>query len=380
MNNITKNIIIGVLAVVVLILSIMGISKYKKNNSIDINFGIGNHGIGSGRYKDTGGGINIGGGGKSKTKKGNFIKCIAYEDSLKATGYFEFRNGVLYHMMQYEISGEVPADYMKEHTKKEVENELSSMLCSRKKSSCGNVKFSWSGRKVTMTLGVDINVMTSSMFKTGMSESEFLSSMSEDKGTTCEKVSKAPIYATKVNSSSYSESGENYNIGISEKKYEDSTTSAKDIKDAVAESKATVKEINQKSAEDSASNISVKQNDRVTSSNIVNMVKQSTPTNGTLTTRNVTCDNGATLVVGVDKPTYNGDVSTANIHITNTSNQTCNVKTINITYYKNSTAQSRVPFNMSAGNIKAGFTYNYKASVYFDISPSDSVNIRLDNA
>lgn len=193
-----KNIAIGILGGLVLILSILGIVKYKEKNSIDIGLGIGNHGIGSGRYKNTGG-IDFGGGDKSKTKKGNFIKCIAYEDSLKAVGYFEFKNGNLHNMIQYETSGEVPADYMQKHTKKDVENELLGMVCTiENKPACGNVKFSWSGRKVTMTLGVDINVITSSLFKTGISESEFLSSMSKDKGTTCEKVSKAPIYATKA--------------------------------------------------------------------------------------------------------------------------------------------------------------------------------------
>lgn len=235
-NNTVKYIVIGILGLIVLVLSILGIGKYRKNNSIDIHFGIGNHGIGSGNNGGgSSGGIDFGG-GKSKTKKGNFIKCIAYEDTLKATGYFEFRNGTLYNMMQYEISGEVPADYMKEHTKKEVESELSDMLCSRKESACGNVKFSWSGRKVTMTLGVDINVMTSSLFKTGMTESEFLSNMSKDNETTCEKVSKAPIYATKIDSSeSYLGSSNNYNTSITEKKYKDSTSNTvknQDMQDA----------------------------------------------------------------------------------------------------------------------------------------------------
>ena len=214
-KNIFKYIILGVIGIIVLVLSILGFSKYSKNHSIDINLGIGNHGIGSDNKNGggTGGGIDFGG-NKSKTKKGNFIKCIAYEDSLKATGYFEFRNGTLYNIMQYEISGEAPSDYMKKHTKKDVEDELKSMLC-YKESACKNVKISWSGNTITMTLGVDINVVSSSIFEVGMSESEFLSEMSKDKGTTCEKVSKAPIYATETDSSKvYTNS--------SEKKYNDS--------------------------------------------------------------------------------------------------------------------------------------------------------------
>ena len=217
-KNIFKYIILGVIGIIVLVLSILGFSKYSKNHSIDINLGIGNHGIGSDNKNGggTGGGIDFGG-NKSKTKKGNFIKCIAYEDSLKATGYFEFRNGTLYNIMQYEISGEAPSDYMKKHTKKDVEDELKSMLC-YKESACKNVKISWSGNTITMTLGVDINVVSSSIFEVGMSESEFLSEMSKDKGTTCEKVSKAPIYATETDSSKvYTNS--------SEKKYKNSTSS-----------------------------------------------------------------------------------------------------------------------------------------------------------
>lgn len=180
-----KNISIGVLGAVVLILSILGIIKYTENNSIDIGFGIGKIGIGSNNKIEEG-----------RTKKGKFYKCSENDSTISSTAYFDFSKGTLNKIAQYKMEVDVPSDYMKQHTKDEMNSELVEYICGNDKdvSMCGNLQIKWSGNHVVVTFGIDLST-SGNNFKNDMNESEFLNMMNQSH-TTCEKISKAPIYAT----------------------------------------------------------------------------------------------------------------------------------------------------------------------------------------
>lgn len=227
-----KNIAITVLGVIVLILSILGISKYKKNNSIDIGFGIGNIGIGSGRYKEDGG-------GKSKTKKGNFVECSENSgEGLSATMYVEFKNNKLSNkIVQYKMVGIVPEEEMKKTTKEYLEYRLMSYTCANDQNDalCGNVKFSWSGNTVTATFAINIEESYKKYY--GLSQDEFISVITKNSSNaTCKKVSKAPIYGTSLDPAGtyyrkYLNYKDNNNSNVSAVK-ENNNVNTKDIKSA----------------------------------------------------------------------------------------------------------------------------------------------------
>lgn len=193
-----KNIIIGVLGAIVLILSILGFSKYKKNNSVDIGLGVGNIGIGSGEYNDdNGGGFNIGG-GKSKTKKGNWVKCYASSGTMSETIYFKLRNNkTSTELSQIKVVGSTNSDRIQKYGKTRLQKSLASYLCrDSSKPVCGNIKYKWSGNTVTLTGAYDLEAGGS--YFVGLTYEEIKEKVSQEGEGTCEKVSSAPIYGTKL--------------------------------------------------------------------------------------------------------------------------------------------------------------------------------------
>lgn len=180
-----KVIIIGILSVIVLILSTLGIIKYSENNSINIGFGIGNSGIGTN--------INEG-----RTKKGSFLKCEEYQDTLLITKYYDLSNGTLNRMMQYKAEGDILADYVKKHSKSELNAELLELLCSndKDKALCGNVKINWNNNHVIMTFAVDLNSYYNKVLE-GINESELMNQINNS-NIKCEKISNSPIYSTTI--------------------------------------------------------------------------------------------------------------------------------------------------------------------------------------
>lgn len=178
-----KIIIIGILSVIVLILSILGIVKYSENNSINIGFGIGNSGIGTN--------INEG-----RTKKGSFLKCEEYQDTLLITKYFDLSDGTLNRIMQYKAEGDIPADYVKKYSKSELNGELLELLCAndKDKALCGNVKIKWNNNHVIMTFAVDLNSYYNKVIE-GINEAELMNQINKS-NTKCEKVVNSPIYST----------------------------------------------------------------------------------------------------------------------------------------------------------------------------------------
>ena len=203
-----KIIMLSITSVVVLVLSVLGILKYCESNSINIGFGPG---------KGSSGG---------QTKKGTFYKCEQNEDTMYMVGYFDFSKGTLNKIAQYKMEVNVPDDYIKQHTKDELNAELLEYICGDDKdtSMCGNVQIKWNGNRATMTFGVDLS-SSSSNFKIDMTESEFLNKMNQSH-TTCKKISKAPIYATVMDPA-----GTYYNkVKKYYKKYEVKTNTSTNIK------------------------------------------------------------------------------------------------------------------------------------------------------
>lgn len=193
-----KNIIIGVLGVIVIVLSILGFSKYNKKNSVDIGLGVGNIGVGSGKYKGSnGGGFNFGGGKKAKTKKGSYIKCYtASSSSMSETVYLTLKNNKVSvdELAQFEISATATKEAINKYGKKYLENSLVSRMCYDKSAPrCGNIKFSWSGTKLTMAGAIDLHESSIE----GLTFEEAKKEVEEENGT-CEKVSKTPVYGTKL--------------------------------------------------------------------------------------------------------------------------------------------------------------------------------------
>lgn len=200
-----KNIKLIILGIIVLMLSILGFIKYEKSNSINIGFGIGSIGIGPNKTEND---MVF---SKEKIKNGVFVECNDYEDYLQAKMWIEFKNGKMQDIVYYKLYGKVPNEELKNLTKKEIENNIISLICSKDKNYplCSNIKTVWKNNTITMTFNVNHHNMYNGEYD-NLTINQFVNKLNSpkeickitNKGYTSEqKILPAGTYYNKYNNS-----------------------------------------------------------------------------------------------------------------------------------------------------------------------------------